>query len=343
LEKIARPSAQLALVALVLVFGWDAAIGYAWSVPYVAAFAIAAVLLRNLLARKVPATPRERRPATRLIAREFWAFSLPRAVAGVAQIAIQRLDIVLIAAMRGVVEAAIYTAATRFLVVGQFVNQAISAPLQPRLSAALSTNASDLAKRLYRASTAWLVLGTWPIFGAAIVFASSYVTAFGHTYHEGATVVILLSVAMLVASAVGQVDNVIIMAGKASWNLATTTLALVVNVAIDVALIPHFGLIGAAVGWCGAIAAANLVPLLIAWRALGLDPFGRGTILAIALTGTCFIGLPLVARVVGSGGQLPALVGLGIGIACFSIGVWCGRGVFDLTGLRRRAGKQVAA
>jgi O-antigen/teichoic acid export membrane protein len=336
IEKIGRPTAQVLLVAIVLAVGWDGALGYAWGTPYLVTFGVAVYVLRRSLHGQPGTVARARPTQVRPIAKEFWTFSLPRAAAGVAQIAIQRLDIVLVASMRGVVDAAIYTAATRFLVVGQFVNQAISAPLQPRLSAALSTKAMDHARQLYRASTAWLVLATWPIFGAAIVFASWYVAAFGSGYQQGASVVIVLSVAMLVASAVGVVDNVIIMAGKASWNLGTTVLALVVNVVMDLALIPHFGLMGAAAGWCGAIVASNLVPLWITWRALGLDPFGRGTLLACLLCGVSFIGVPVLARLISGGSAVGAGVGFAIGVCCYIFGIWCGRRAFDLSGLIRR-------
>ena len=62
---------------------------------------------------------------------EFWKFSAPRAIASVAQVAMQRLDIVLVAAMAGVGQAAIYAAASRFLQLGQLGGGAISQAVQP--------------------------------------------------------------------------------------------------------------------------------------------------------------------------------------------------------------------
>ena len=41
----------------------------------------------------------------------FWSFTLPRGLAAIAQIALQRLDILLVAGMRGPAAAAVYTAA----------------------------------------------------------------------------------------------------------------------------------------------------------------------------------------------------------------------------------------
>lgn len=336
-EKVGRPLAQLALVTLVLAVGRPGGLGYAWALPYLAALILAGLALRSLLRSRVPEAPNpQSRRWNRLIAKEFWSFSLPRAVAGVAQIALQRLDIVLVASMRGPREAAIYTAATRFLVVGQFVNQAITAPVQPPMSAALSTNAMDRARQLYRISTTWLVLASWPIFGLAATLAPVYVGLFGRDYSRGATVVVILSMAMLIASGAGLVDTVIIMAGRTSWNLQTTLLALVVNVGLDVALIPHFGLIGAALGWLGSILAANLVPLLLAWRRLGMHPFGPNTYLAYLLSGICWIALPLGARAIFP--DRPAVLAMSVAVAAavFVAGVWRWRRMFGIGYLLRR-------
>ncbi len=60
--------------------------------------------------------------------------------ASVGQVVMQRLDIILVAAISGPVWAAIYTAATRFLVVGQMVNRALSTAVQPRLGEQLARN-----------------------------------------------------------------------------------------------------------------------------------------------------------------------------------------------------------
>lgn len=336
IEKIARPVLQFALVVLVLAIGWHSALGAAWALPYVAAALAAWWSLRNLVraAAPVAAHVTERAQST---FREYWRFTLPRAIAGAAQIVLQRLDIVLVAAMRGAGEAAIYTAATRFLVVGQFISQAIAAPVQPRLSAALAEHDTARARELYRVSTCWIVLISWPIFATVGVFAPVYLRLFGHHYSTGLTVVVILAASMLVAAAVGVVDAVVIMAGRTSWNLGTTLAAMILNVVIDVLLIPHYGIVGAAIGWCVAIVAANVVPLLLAWRGLGLHPFGGSLLGACALSTVCFVALPAAGRVI----SLPAAgVGLCVGVVLFVAAAYRWRDEFDLTELvrlRRRA------
>lgn len=331
LEKTVRPALQLALAAVVLFAGAPGWLAAAWGLPYLLVVLLAVGALRRLTAG-LPA----RAVPVREIGREFWTFALPRAVAGAAQILLQRLDIVLVAALRGPRDAAIYTAASRFLVLGQFVTQAIAAPVQPRLSGALAGGDTDRARSLYALSTTWIVLISWPLFTLAAAFAPTYLSIFGRHYasHAAIAVVVVLAASMLVASGVGIVDSVIIMAGRTSWNLATTLLAVAINVVLDLALIPHLGIVGAAIGWCAAIVAANVVPLVVAWRGLGLHPFGAGVAGAAVLSLLAFGALPLAGQlVVGTPG---AFVGAVLGALCYAAVAWRFREPFELAALRRR-------
>ena len=332
-EKMGRPVLQLVLVWLAVLVGWRSSLSTAWVVPYAVAAAAAIWMLYQL---GVPRrAPRRRYRTQRAVSTEFWKFTAPRGAAGVAQVLMQRLDIILVAALVGLRAAAIYTAATRFMVVGQFVNQAVSLPVQPRLSALLAIDDKAGAKALYRVSTTWLVLLMWPLFGACIALAPTYLALFGRGYRDAVAVVVILSLSMLLASACGVVDSVIIMAGRTSWNLATTLLALAVNVGVDLWLIPEHGIVGAAIGWCAAVVASNVVPLALAWFGLGLHPFGTSVGVAVLITGVGFVAIPIVVALV-TGNQLVVAGVLLIATVVLTIAVWRARDLFALEGLLRR-------
>ena len=332
-EKIGRPVLQLALVWLAVLAGRHSSLTSAWVAPYAVVLIAAFWMLHRL---GVPhRAPRHRYSTQRRVSAEFWKFTAPRAVAGVAQMLMQRLDIILVAALVGLRAAAIYTAATRFIVVGQFVNQAVSAPVQPRLSARLAVHDRQGAKALYRVSTTWLVLLMWPLFGACIALAPTYLAVFGRGYGDAVAVVVLLSASMLLASACGLVDSVIIMAGHTSWNMATALVALAINVGVDVWLIPDHGIIGAAIGWCAAVAASNLLALALAWFGLTLHPFGTSVGVAVLLTGVCFVVVPISVALV-SGSQLAVAIVLVLATAVLAAVVWRMRDLFALEGLLRR-------
>ncbi len=82
-----------------------------------------------------PADTPHRRGAS--LAREFWAYTAPRAIARVTQTALKRSDIVLVAALASPADAALYTAATRFIVLGQLFVQSVQQALSPQISRAV--------------------------------------------------------------------------------------------------------------------------------------------------------------------------------------------------------------
>jgi O-antigen/teichoic acid export membrane protein len=335
LDRVLRSALQLLLMAAagvaalftVTVLGGSAlpVFALAWAAPYLPVTVLAAYALKKVYRASKPPGVTTRREERRTLRRDFWRFTGPRALASVAQLALQRVDVLLVAALGGLAPAAVYAVAGRFVVLIQFANQGISQSVQPRLAEALATGDRANANNLYQTATGWLVLVTWPISLLVIHLAPVYLTFFGDGYAAGREVVIVLAVAMLVATGCGMVDMVLAMAGRTSWNLVNVLVALGVTIGLDVLLIPRYGALGAAIGLACAMVANNLLPLIQVGRAVGLHPFGRGTRTAALLCLACFGLLPAVAG--------PA--GLVIAVPAFLAGVWLLRGPLALDAFTR--------
>ncbi|MEO7352106.1 MAG: oligosaccharide flippase family protein [Marmoricola sp.] len=329
LDQIVRPTLQVVLVAAALFTDSWQLVVLAWVVPYLPSAVASRWWWHRDLGRGGPPGI-ERVPG---LTGTFWRFTGPRALAGVAQLAMQRLDIVLVGAMAGLREAAVYTAATRFLVVGQLVGTAISRAVQPRLARAIGAGERDVTSELYQTATAWLVLLAWPLYLVMALASSTLLSLFGADYTVGAPVVVILSLTMLVATGSGMVDMVLIMAGKTSWNLGNVLFAFTVNLVADILLIPPYGITGAAIGWAAAILCANLVPLAQVRFALKLHPFGRGTLVAMALSAGCFGALPGVVLLTTGSSLWILLPTLALCTLVWGAGVWWTRHTLDLTSL----------
>jgi O-antigen/teichoic acid export membrane protein len=328
-EQVWRPLLQIPLVTIAVFTGTAASLCWAWGAPYIFA-AVAAWLWWRKLFTRLGADSTTRQSRTR----EFWGFSAPRSLASVVQQAMQRLDIVLVGAMAGAPAAAVYTATTRFVVAGQMARNAVSLAVQPHLAAALARKHHAGANRLYQVSTAWLMGVTWPIYLILLLDGGPLLRVFGRGYSTGTTVLVLLSVAMLIATLCGDVDIVLIMAGRTTWSLSNVTTAFAINLALDIWLIPSHGVLGAAIGWSVAIAAKNLLALVQVGWSLKLHPFGRATALVGASCTASYVGcLELSRWFLGS-----SAVGLAVGAAVGSI-VYAGclfgfRGSLELSALR---------
>lgn len=317
LGGVLQPGAQLlligALVSTGLATGHEWMIPAAWALPALPTLVLSATWLRRRLraaphptragpyrscrtrarphARGLRHTTREPSPgpraahaaprALRPSAREFWAYAGPRAAGGAAQAVFQRLDIAIVAVLAGPAQAALYIAATRFKVVGQLVNQGLAQAAQPRLVRALTRGDLAEARRLYQATTIWLVVLTWPVWLGYALLAPWLLRVFGDGYHDGATVAAVLALTMMAATACGMADFVLIAAGRTASSTLNILGAITVTVALDVLLVPSHGALGAALGWSGGVLAKNLLPLFQIARRYDLRPFGPHSLPAL--------------------------------------------------------------
>lgn len=280
LERIGRPLLQLVLILLAVATGVTVSLPVAWAAPYVVALVFAAVFLRRLLRGD---HDRGARPTGVVGRGEFWRYTGPRGLAAVAQLSLQRLDIVLVALYLGATPAAVYTAATRFVVLGQLGSQAVALAVQPKFSELMALDDLDSTRHVYKVSTAWVIAVTWPIHLVVAVTAPILLEVFGSGYEGGRWVVVLLAGAMLVATSCGTVTMLLVMAGKTAANLLNVVVALATNIGLNVLLIPQWGVVGAGVAWGVAIVVSNLLPLFQIQRAFGLSPFGRASFAVMLL------------------------------------------------------------
>jgi O-antigen/teichoic acid export membrane protein len=336
LDRVLRSALQLLLVGAAGVSAlWMAAtlpvVALAWAAPYLPVMILAGFALRRTYRQGRVSEIRSRRAERRALRRDFWRFTGPRALASVAQLALQRVDVLLVAALSGLAPAAVYAVAGRFVVLIQFANQGISQSVQPRLAEALSTGDRATANHLYQTATGWLVLVTWPINLLVILFAPVYLGLFGDAYVSGVPVVVVLASAMLVATGCGMVDMVLAMAGRTSWNLINVLVALAVTIGLDLLLIPAYGALGAALGLAGALVVNNLLPLIQVGRAARLHPFGPGTCAAALLSVTCFGVLPWIVTTMTGTGAAGLSLALATAVPAFGFGAWLLRDRLALT------------
>jgi len=322
-EQIVRPTLQLVAAVLILASGTAVDLAWSWSLPYLVAGLLAVRWWRRLVPRRTPdgASP----GGVPGVAREFWSFSAPRSLASAAQTAMQRLDIVLVAALAGPGLAAVYTAATRFVVAGQLARTAVSLAVQPYFARALAREGHEGVAPLYRTSTAWLMAVTWPLFWVLVLDGRPLMRIFGSGYAAGTDVLVLLGIAMLIATFCGDVDILLIMAGRTRASMVNILIAFALNLGLDLWLIPEHGIVGAAIGWSCAIIVKNLLALVqVAWI-LRVHPVGRPTVIVGALATGCFCGSVGLARVVGGDGLGAAVLGIALGTVGYVVGIYLAR------------------
>ncbi len=307
-DRVLRTVVQLGTAGLVVALGGGPLLLAAgWAAAYVLSAAVAVVLMRRFLATRPAAATAAPDPA---LARTFWTFTWPRGVAGLAQASVQKADIVLVAILLSPAHAAVYTAATRFVAVGQMANQAIYQVLQPRFTAILITEDRTTLRTVFGVSTTWGMVLIWPLYLVVACSPVLYLSLFGDAYADATgavVVVVVMALTMLVAIASGPVDTLLLMAGRSGLSMTNALVAVALDVGLVLVLVPRLGISGAAIAWAVAIVTRSGLAFWQVRRHIGVSPDPR-TLLGVALVPvTCFALPALVLTASGATGVLPWL------------------------------------
>jgi O-antigen/teichoic acid export membrane protein len=170
----------------------------------------------------------------------------------------------------------------------------------------------------------------WPVYFVLVVFAPTLLGVFGVGFGAGSTALVITSLAMLVATAVGPVDIVLLMAGRSVWNLFNVAVATVLNLALGIVLVPKIGVTGAAIGLAASLIYNNLAPALQVRRFMRIHPFGRGFLTIAPVSALCFGVAGLATRLMI--GSSPAVVAAFVLVATCTYGcaIWMLRDRLEL-------------
>lgn len=296
--NVGVPLARPVLVAGVIVAGMGAsAVALAYGIPVAVGFVVCAFWLVRLLRRAEGRAQHVGLPRpARELASEFWRFAGPRGLAGFLTTAMIWVDVLLVGALASTREAGIYTAAARFIGVGTFALQAIGMAIAPQVSALLATNDRRRAEDVFQTATWWIMAPSWPMYLAMAAYAPLLMKMFGPEFVGGQGALLILALGLMVLVGTGNNKIVLLMGGKSALNLMTTVVSVIVNLALNFALIPRYGIEGAAVALVATLVVDNGLTTFFLYRYLGLQPFGRGYPIVAVGSLVIYGGLGIVFR-----------------------------------------------
>jgi O-antigen/teichoic acid export membrane protein len=335
--SILQPAAVLVVAGLAI--GGGRAVVAAWAAPMLIGLVPIALWLRRLGRRNGinlgagAGAGAEAEAVPRTLGRDFWRFAVPRGIASIFQIGQDRVGILLVGALSTASGAGVFAAAARWIIAGSFLSDALNEGMQPTMSKHLARRDYARAGRLYQVSTGWTMLVSGPMYIAMAIFPAALLRPFGHAFQEGALALTVLAIGAFVGAATGSVTVILLMGGKSSWNLINTSVALTADVVLGVILIPHLGLLGAAISTDIGLFIANLLPVAQVFRLYGIHPFGKGFWIALVASLSCFAATGLAIRFL-LGQSLPAVLLFAL-LSCsaFAVVVWLKREPLQLTGL----------
>lgn len=272
------------LIPLFLVVGAWALLGAGWPADAetvmwagwsgcVLTFLISAALILPRALRRFPI----RKPSVEPGAWLGLSFSL-LLVTG-SQVLLESTDVVVLGIFLAPEDVAVYFAAMRTTGLMGFVFYAVTGFCVPAF-ARLHASGDRAAIQAFMRRITQLVF--WPTLAAAVVLLAAgklLLGLFGASFTGGYAIMVILMLRFLLQAAVGPIDQLLAVSGSHRFVATVLSLAAVLNVALNVALIPPFGVYGAAAATVLSVALANAVLAVVMYRRFEALPLflGRGS------------------------------------------------------------------
>ncbi|WP_266075804.1 flippase [Haladaptatus caseinilyticus] len=280
-----HPCLRIVLLIGLLGTGFDLlSVGYAYFVATLGTLVVV-YFLSNRLVRLVG--------PIRTHGRELLTYSAPLIVTMVLSILLTRMDTLMLADMRTSAEVGVYNAAyplanSLLMVISSFGY--LYLPLTSRLDA---DGEHEEITDIYRITTKWIYVFTFPAFLVFTVFPEDVLSIFfGQQYVGGGIALAILSVGFFTSAAAGRNRTTLAALGYTKSILRVDVLTLALNFALNVFLIPRHGFVGAAVASSGAYVLRNVAfNVVLQWKS-GINPLST-------YTARTYLVLPVVLFPIG--------------------------------------------
>jgi O-antigen/teichoic acid export membrane protein len=170
-------------------------------------------------------------------------------------------------------DVAIYFAAAKTMALVHFINFSVKAASGPRFSSIIAEGTRQQLAAAAIDAARWTF---WPALGVGLVVLAAghlLLSLFGGAFTAGYVLMAILLAGILAKALVGPAETLLMMSGKQNICVALYAGALTANVVLNVLLIPHFGIEGAAIATASAMAVEAVLLHLAVRHALGIALF----------------------------------------------------------------------
>jgi len=226
---------------------------------------IQTMMLNRRLAAAIPPGPRT------YDVRGWLSASLPLLVISASELALQNTDILVISRFLSPADAGIYFAAGKTMALIMFVHYAVGSAVANRFAALSARGDKEGLRAFVKDAVNWTF---WPsLAGALIILAlgKPVLSLFGPQFEAGYPVMGILVAGFLFRSSMGPAEFLLNMLGEQALCATVLFASAVLNVALNFALVPRFGLTGAAAATSLSLMLAALMHYVVVWRRLEIE------------------------------------------------------------------------
>lgn len=284
-ELIARPVIRLAVILVLFLAGLKL---FAVVFGSMISFFLAAVLA-FYFARKISPFRFGNVP-NKWVTRELFYYSLPLVLARFMNMSIARSNTILVGFFKDSTSTGLFGAA---VMLSPFISLSLISfgkIFAPVISELWETQQYEELKQTFKTVSKWILSLGYPIFLIIMLFATSLLKVFGPEFASAAPTLRLLAVGQIVNAAVGPAGFMLSMTGRQKLNMVNSIGLAVLNIVLNLLMIPRYGIAGAALATTIALGLINLARVIQVKLLYGFTPF-RSDIYKPLLSGTIALAL----------------------------------------------------
>jgi O-antigen/teichoic acid export membrane protein len=253
---------------------------------------VAGTLLAAVFLKKVFPPIADKKIGSRFETKKLIHFSWPLFFVGFFYMIILWINTLLIGYFLTTKEVGFFGAAHNIAMLGLVVVNAFVSIFAPIVSDLSNRGENEKLEGLYKIITKWIFTLSLPGFILMIYFDQEILTlTFGRSFVQGAFVLVILSIAMLVNSIIGSAGFLTAMSGRPKLELANLCITFSVNAVLSILLIPKYGIQGAAYATLTAFILLNVMRLIEVRILFHIHPFRIDLFKPLISGGLAFLAL----------------------------------------------------
>lgn len=151
----------------------------------------------------------------------------------------------------------------------------------PIISELYSQNKIEVLNELYSTITKWIVMLTTPIIISIIVYAETILNVFGSEYIIAKSVLILIALGQMINAFVGANGYILNMSGHEKLILINNFIMALINIILNLVLIPRYDILGAALATTISITVINIAKVIQVKKHLNIFPYDKKFIIVL--------------------------------------------------------------
>jgi O-antigen/teichoic acid export membrane protein len=213
----------------------------------------------------------------------------------------------------------VYSIAAALVSIVPIVQTSANQIFAPTIADLNARGEHELLKRMFQTIAKWVVGLTAPLAFVMMIYSREFMQIFGREFQAAWLVLIIGTTGRLVDCGVGSAGTLLLMSGRQNLVIKIRAVTAVFMVALSVAMVPRWGITGAALASALTVAITQLCYLIGVRRELKFYPYNSSFLrLAVPLASTAAVIILLHSRFAIHRAWLGIAVGLVLAYAVFA-------------------------